>query len=50
MIVYEGRKPELHIKDDTLADLFENEFSRYSEKDAKRSKPSTPPALDRRGR
>ena len=33
MIVYEGRKPELHIKDDTLADLFENEFARYSEKE-----------------
>ena len=27
MIVYEGRKPELHIKDDTLADLFDSEFS-----------------------
>lgn len=31
MIVYEGRKPELHIKDDTLADIFENEFANYSD-------------------
>jgi len=31
MIVYEGRKPELHIKDDTLADIFESEFANYTD-------------------
>lgn len=31
MIVYEGRKPDLHIKDDTLMDIFDNEFSDRSE-------------------
>lgn len=33
MIVYEGRKPELHITDDTLSDLFDREFSDRSEEE-----------------
>jgi type I restriction enzyme R subunit len=33
MIVYEGRKPELHIKDDTLADLFDDEFADRSDEE-----------------
>lgn len=32
-IVYEGRRPELHIKDDTLEDLFEKEFSDRSDEE-----------------
>ncbi len=31
MIVYEGRKPDLHIKDDTLMDIFDDEFSDRTE-------------------
>ena len=39
-IVYEGRKPDLHIKDDTLEDLFEKEFCDRSddEKEAIKAK------------
>jgi len=33
MIVYEGRKPELHIKDDTLADIFDEEFADRTDKE-----------------
>lgn len=43
MIVYEGRKPELHIKDDTLADLFDEEFADRTdeEREAIKSKYAT---------
>src|SRR5659263_244244 len=33
MIVYEGRKLELHIKDDTLADIFDEEFAERTDKE-----------------
>lgn len=32
-IVYEGRKPDLHIKDNTLEDLFEKEFGDRSDEE-----------------
>ncbi len=31
MIVYEGRKPDLHIKEDTLTEIFDDEFSDRTE-------------------
>lgn len=33
MIVYEGRKPELHIKDDSLISLFDQEFAARTEEE-----------------
>ena len=33
MIVYEGRKPDLHIKDNTLDELFEEEFAERSQEE-----------------
>jgi type I restriction enzyme R subunit len=43
MIVYEGRKPDLHIKDDTLMDIFDDEFSdrTEAEREAIKSKYAT---------
>lgn len=33
MIVYEGRKPELHVKDETLSELFDQEFADKSDEE-----------------
>lgn len=47
MIVYEGRKPELHIKDETLADLFDEEFADRTdeEREAIKAKYATKKAI-----